>query len=296
VPESHSSSRSSHGASIFPPSGEGQPGAGLRLRVLRSLPVGHQQYLFEEIRKLCADYLRRNRVPPSQMTPEELVSEVWLKLLGAVSVEADTPQIPGEAVAWSTDSESPERDGRIVWLIQEIGGSEAIAHRREDILRQRHGRAQPGLGRRLVQSDPEDEFPDTDSELGGPRAIEAGDAYSAWRGLLIAADLEFREHEDASMLLRLMSDVPDILDDSSGRHWPVQKMIALLNDHFPPPSWDGDRVDNAKRRLVKWINRLMLKNGLDTIDLEALFARLARQKDRGEGTLPLSPHRPTMTS
>jgi hypothetical protein len=148
----------------------------------------------------------------------------------------------------------------------------------------------------MVQADPEHEVPDTGSELGGARAIEAGDADSAWRGLLLAANLEFREDEDASMLLGLMSDVPDVLDESPGRQWPIQRIVALLNDRFSPPLWDGDRVDNAKRRLVKWITRLMLKNGLNAIELEAVFASLARQKDRGERIPPFSTHRPFMTS
>jgi hypothetical protein len=62
--------------------GRGASHGELRLRVLGSLPRSHQQYLFEEIRKLCVDYLRNRRVPASEMTPEELLSEVWQKLLG----------------------------------------------------------------------------------------------------------------------------------------------------------------------------------------------------------------------
>jgi hypothetical protein len=35
----------------------------------------------------------------------------------------------------SIDPEAPEHDGRVVWLIDQIGGSAEISHRREDILR-----------------------------------------------------------------------------------------------------------------------------------------------------------------
>jgi len=56
-------------------------------------------------------------------------------------------------------------------------------------------------------------------------------------------------------------------------------VVVQLNNRFPPRTWTGDRVDNAKRRLLKWIKRLMRKNGLDEVDLEALFARVARQQE-----------------
>ena len=60
---------------------------------------------------------------------------------------------------------------------------------------------------------------------------------------------------------------------------------------FPPRTWTSDRVDNAKRRLLKWISRLKRKNGLDGVDLEALFARVARQQERGSPTSPNRLHR-----
>ena len=68
------------------------------------------------------------------MTPKELVSEVWVKLLGTVTLDEEglTPGIPAN---WSVNANAPERDGRVVWLIKEIGGSDAIGHRHEDILR-----------------------------------------------------------------------------------------------------------------------------------------------------------------
>jgi hypothetical protein len=58
-----------------------------------------------------------------------------------------------------------------------------------------------------------------------------------------------------------------------------KKIVTLLKERIPPPTWNSDRVDNAKRRLLTWINRLMRKNGLDATDLEALFARVARERE-----------------
>jgi hypothetical protein len=81
-----------------------------------------------------------------------------------------------------------------------------------------------------------------------------------------------------------MDKFRDVLEDSSGQ-WPIKVMVVMLNEHFPPPTWTGDRVDNAKRRLIKWIKGLMQKNGLDATDLEALFARVARRIESEEGSL-----------
>jgi hypothetical protein len=100
-----------------------------------------------------------------------------------------------------------------------------------------------------------------------------------WGGFLATADLVFPQNDDVSMLLRLIADNPGILGNSSSGRWPVTLMVKLLNSRFPPPSWSDDRVDNAKRRLIIWIYRLMRKNGLDATDLEGLFARVARQRE-----------------
>ena len=278
------SGRNNHGASVLPSTEGGGVGitrGELRLRVLRSLPQTHQRYLFEEIQKLCRSYLQNRRVPASEMTPKELVSEVWVKLLGTVSLDNDEAEglTPGIPANWSVNANAPERDGRVVWLIKEIGGSDAIAHRREDILRQRYGRSLPGRGRRMVQPGNEDEDFGTEPDPGQPGMLQELDARRVWRGLLVTADLQFERHDDISMLLRVLADVPDILEGSTGGQWPVKKIVTLLNERFPPPTWNSDRVDNAKRRLLTWVNRLMRKNGLDATDLEALFARVARERE-----------------
>ncbi len=296
--ESQASNRNGDRAASSPPPSDGGGGLArghLRLQVLWSLPEGHQRYLFDEVHKLCRTYLRRQRVPPSEMTPEELISEIWQKLLGTVSLlDAETsdcfPVNPGE---WSVDLRAPERDGRVVWLIEEIGGSEALGHRCEDILRQRYGRSLPGGGRRIAQLSNENEI---DPDPGGAEPLEETDARYVWRGLLATADVVFPQSDDVSMLLRLMAEDPGILGVSSARRWPVRLIVTLLNSRFPPPTWTEDRVDNAKRRLINWISRLMRKNRLDATDLEAVFAKVARRQEGGEREIQIDLHLATLVS
>jgi hypothetical protein len=290
VPESQFSSRNTHGASVSPsPARSGEEGvarAELRLRVLLSLPATHQHYLFEKVRVLCSAYLRKEGVPLSELTSRELLSEVWLKLLGTVSLDETKEFTEPE---WTVDTH-PERDGRVVWLVQEIGGAGAIAHRHEDIRRERFGRARPEVGRPIVQPGIEDET-DEGSDPDQPIPLQQEDADRVWRGLLATANKQFPQHDDVSMLLRLMNDVRDILEVSSSQ-WPVNRMVALLNQRFPPPPWTDRRVDNAKKRLLKWISQLMLKNGLDVTDLEALFAGVAQREDNSKRVPPTTLHRP----
>jgi hypothetical protein len=235
---------------------------------------------------LCENYLRRKHVSAAEVTPEELLSEIWEKLLGTVSLDSDETEesattLPAE---WSVNPDVPERDGRVVWLVREIGGFDAIAHRHEDLRRKRHGRFQDGRGRPIKQLDDEDEPIESPSNLDVPSTLQQADAHRTWRGLLITANQQFQKHDDVLMLLRVMDDVRDLLDESTSQ-WPIKRMVGLLNERFPTFSWTADRVDNAKRRLVNWINRLKQRNGLDTTDLEGLFARVARRQGRGEQVL-----------
>src|SRR5262249_35911460 len=131
VPESALSSGNNLRTSPPPHSAGGHGGEAtrgeLRLRLLCSLPQSHKRYLFSEIQSLCSDYLRKNRIPVDQITTDELASEVWLKLLGTVSPSNDE-EMTLRPEDWILD-DRPERDGRVLWLIQEIGGWVAIAHR-----------------------------------------------------------------------------------------------------------------------------------------------------------------------
>jgi hypothetical protein len=245
------------------------------LRVLWTLPQAHQNFLFHEICGMCRNCLRSKPEDASEISSEELVSEVWAKLIASITVPNDSEEIGSPNPSdWTIDPQVPENDGRVIWLIREIGGPRALAHRCEDIRRRRWGRATPGVGRPIVQPP---EFPDIETvpDEGG---LGPADAVNIWRGVLITAERTFQPDDDVWKLLRMLVTFPAVLDEVSGSRWPVRKLIAILNAEFSPPLWSDDRVENAKKRLLSWIQRLMRKNGLDATELEALFARVARQQ------------------
>jgi hypothetical protein len=248
------------------------------LRVLGTLPQGHQAFVFREIGGLCRHYLRGKPEDASEISSEELVSEVWAKLIGSISMPdpndaAQKSNFPDPS-DWTTDPHVPENDGRVVWLIREVGGYRALAHRCEDIRRRRWGRATPGVGRPLVQPA---ELPaiEADPDEGG---LGPADAVNIWRGVLITAERTFQPDDDVCKLLRMFAKAPGVLDGSHKSRWPVGKLVTILNAKFSPPPWSDDRVENAKKRLLNWVQRLMRQNGLDATDLEAVFARVARQQ------------------
>jgi hypothetical protein len=76
----------------------------------------------------------------------------------------------------------------------------------------------------------------------------------------------------------MLAKVPGVLDGSAGSRWPVGRLVTILNAEFSPPPWSDDRFENAKKRLLNWVQRLMRQNGWDPTDLEAVFARVARQE------------------
>jgi hypothetical protein len=260
------------------PGGQIEARGELRLRVLRSLPVLHQRYLFEEIRKRCSWYLRSRRVSGAEVTIEEMLSEVWKKLLSNISIQAEHTSSPFEES--SVDLTAPDRDGRIVWLIEEIGGPEAMSHRYEDILRQRYGRSTAEAGRPMVQPDGDEEF---ESIVGAsePQVEIVEVARLAWLGLNILAERRFSPDDDVSMLLYLFKETPDLFEEAAKGRWPINDIVSNLNIIFPDPSWRVDRVENAKKRLVNWIAHLRQKNGFDQVDLEALHVRVGKEFQRG---------------
>jgi hypothetical protein len=224
---------------------------------------------------LCSDYLGRNRIPAQEINADELVSEVWLKLVGTATLPNDKDLPALNPADWSMDPHTPEGDGRIVWLIEEIGGSKAIPHRHADARRRLFGRG----GRATVQIGGDEDSIEIDPCPEHDTNLRAADARCEWLGLLAVAGKEFGPEEDVAKLLGLLTREPDIFDESSGTQWPIKKLVALLNEHFPPPDWKDRRVEDAKRRITNWINRLMKKNALDAIGLEDLFARVARQQE-----------------
>jgi hypothetical protein len=188
---------------------------------------------------VCRDFLRNRGVPSSELTAEELLSEIWQKLLGTVSVGAgETIDLcSGDLTQVSIDPDVPERDGRVVWLVEEIGGAMAIAHRREDILRARFGRASTGNGRPLVQPQGDSVFTDIASDADAAGTLEAADGRRVCRGLLAMIALEFAPSDDLSMLLRLLSEQPGLLQDSPGGQWPITDIVNQLDKRFAPPAW-----------------------------------------------------------
>ena len=116
---------------------------------------------------------------------------------------------------------------------------------------------------------------ETDPDEGG---LGPADAVNIWRGVLITAERTFQPDDDVWKLLRMLAKVPGVLDGSHGSRWPVGGLVTILNAEFSPPPWSDDRVENAKKRLLNWVQRLMRQNGLDATDLEAVFARVARQQ------------------
>jgi hypothetical protein len=263
------------------------------LRVLWTLPQAHQTFVFHELGGLCRHYLRSKPDDASEISSEELISEVWAKLIRSMTMPdpsdaAERSDFPDPS-DWTIDPQAPENDGRVVWLIREIGGPRALAHRCEDIRRRRWGRATPGGGRPMVQPS---EFADIETapDDGG---LGQADAVNIWRGVLITAERTFQPDDDVCKLLRMLAKVPEVLERSHGSRWPVGKLVTILNANFSPPPWSDDRVENAKKRLLNWVQRLMRQNGLDATDLEAVFARVARQQvqqqmpamDSGEANL-----------
>jgi hypothetical protein len=97
---------------------------------------------------------------------------------------------PAAAPEWSVDPDVPERDGRVEWLIREIGGSNALAHRHGDILRERFGRSRPEGGRRIDQLI-ENKITEAGLDSGQPEPLQHIDADRVWRGLLATATNNF---------------------------------------------------------------------------------------------------------
>ena len=173
---------------------------------------------------MCRDFLRNRGVPSSEMTPEELLSEIWQKLLGTVPTgSGDTVELySNDLTQVSIDPDVPERDGRVVWLIEQIGGSMAMAHRREDILRRRFGRASGGSGRPLVQPHDDAMFSDIVSDADAARSLEASDQRRVWRGLLAMVELELSRATTFSCCCGLCPSSPDCCrmhPVDSGRSW-----------------------------------------------------------------------------
>jgi hypothetical protein len=257
-------------------------GGAARLSVLNSLPRQHQDYFFEAIRRMCAAYVASRGTPVAQRESEslELFSEVMAKLLGATSSgegqqaahkEYDEPK------ADLTAHKDPKQDGRVAWLVAEIGGRQALAHRHEDIRRRLYGRWREG-GYKVEQL-ADEHVADLAVDPIDPHDDE--DNRRAWRGLLAAAKTEFEPHEDVSVLLNLLASDMEI-QAGFGSEWPVSQIVDTLNRSKPSRPWNDDRVDNAKKRLRGWIGRIRRKYNVEPADLMHIFAQYARKQEMME--------------
>jgi len=291
----------------------------MRLKVLNSLPRRHQNYLFNEISRLCRAFIFSSDIPSADREAEtrELFSEVMAKLLGAASLdsdevaelESDRRVINGEDPDQLQDPEGsaepvrefpvsaivddvPARDQRVAWLIREVGSRRAIAHRYEDLRRQRWGRWRGSSYRTvqisaLTEANAETQAADEVLAAHADRSFQARaepedphdaeDTRRVWRGLLALAKCQFGLHEDVSLLLELLAQDQEI-QASFGAEWPIARIVNALNQRHPHPRWTDDRVDNAKKRLRNWIGRLKQQHGLDANDLRDLLARYGRRE------------------
>jgi hypothetical protein len=295
-----------------------------RLRVLNELPQQHRDYFCGEIRTMCSKFVASLGIPMPDRESEtlELFSEIMAKLLGATSRRAqhgtrppslnsddektesplddrdeddEFPEAPDALPTnWVIDNADPKKDGRVAWLIEEIGGRRAMSHRLEDMRRRRWGRWQES-GYREVQisalqlgttADAADEG-ETLGRLADPSHSlqdepedphHDRDRRRVWTGLLALAEAQFKTNDDVSVLLRLLAYDGEV-QAAFGSEWPIRQIVHALNAAYPNPVWNDDRVDNAKKRLRNWIARIKRDQGLDATDLMALFARYARERE-----------------
>jgi hypothetical protein len=180
------------------------------------------------------------------------------------------------------NEQDPTRDGRVIWLIDEICNRQALFHRHEDVRRRDRGGKWSGSGYPFVQVDDR-----VIEQLGGhydpaddhADSLDAEDCRSAWHGLRKMVEHQFGPHDDVPALVRALAEDADV-QESFGSQWPVAKIVRVLNGREAGSAWNDDRVENAKKRLTKWIVRMKRSQGLDAIDLRALFARYARETER----------------
>lgn len=246
------------------------------------------------------------RVAGSERQSEiaELVSEVMAHLLRATSVcwsenmdahgalpASGTEEVlasggatPG-AVPWlkkgQIDERDSRRDGRVIWLVDAICNRPALFHRYEDVRRRDRGGKWDGAGYPLVQADDqmiERLRGEADPAEDQHAALHAEDSQRAWRGLVEMVERQFGPRDDVPALVRLLAEDPDV-QEAFGSQWPIARIARALGERDPRSAWNDDRVENAKRRLTKWIAGVKRAQGLDAIDLRALLVRYARENE-----------------
>jgi hypothetical protein len=276
-------------------------GAQLRLYAWSELPDRHRNEVCRQIRIRCEAFIGSVRVERGQRKTEidRLISEVVAHLLRATSLakdevakESEVPAVHTKAsqtepatpppwlVAGRPDPLEPTRDARVIWLIDETCNRQALFHRYEDVRRRDRGGKWDGTGYPLVSVDEQ-----TIEQLSGhydpaeddANSLQVEDSRRAWSGLMHLAEHQFGVTDDVVALVQILAKDRDT-QDSFGSQWPIGKIVRALNAGEPQASWTDDRVENAKRRLTKFIIRFKQEHGLDAVDLRALLARYARQR------------------
>ena len=272
-------------------------GAQLRLYAWGQLPDRHRNEVCRQVRMRCEAFIGSVRVERGQRKTEvdRLVSEVVAHLLRAtmlhkdetvmdIDVSADQLMAPSAPPPWLVsgriDDFEPVRDARVIWVIEETCNRQALLHRYEDLRRRDRGGKWDGSGYPLVAVDEQ-----TMEQLSGhydpaedaAGSLEAEDSRRAWIGLMHLAEHHFGAGDDVVALVQVLARDRET-QESFGSQWPIGKIVRALNAGGPQVSWTDDRVENAKRRLTKFISRFKQEHGLDAVDLRALLARYARQR------------------
>jgi hypothetical protein len=273
----------------------------LLLRIWKELPERHRNAVCGQIRRRCEAFIALAQIERSERAAEtdKLVSEVVAHLLRAASIHwderrdrqpaieltrSDLVSAASDQLPWAArgpmDEHEPARDGRVVWLLDEICNRRALSYRYEDLRRRDRGGKWDGTSYPLVQLDD-----GTIEQLGGHHdpshdqndSLHAEDTERAWQGLVKMVQQQFGPDDDVPALVHLLARDRDI-QDAFGSQWPIGRIVRALNARDPQAAWNDDRVENAKRRLIKWIARVKRAHGLDATDLRALLAGYARQR------------------
>jgi hypothetical protein len=302
-----------------PPEWSGMTGAQLRLSAWSELPDRHRNEVCRQIRMRCEAFINSVRIERSLRGGEtdRLVSEVVAHLLRATSLpkegrkeglrmDGESPaeqsdvvvasgpanSAPAGALPWlisgRLDQYEPMRDARVIWVVEETCNRQALFHRYEDVRRRDRGGKWDGSGYPLVAVDEQ-----TLEQLSGhydpaeeeTDALQAEDSRRAWDGLVHLAVHHFGGKDDIVALVQVLANDRDT-QESFGSQWPISKIVRALNAKEAQAVWNDDRVENAKRRLAKFIIRFKEEHGLDAVDLRALLARYARQRHAAIGRVP----------
>jgi hypothetical protein len=286
-------------------------GSQLRLYAWSELPDRHRNEVCRQIRMRCEAFISSVRVDRSQRKAEidRLVSEVVAHLLRATSLPkgemaketalpavqpapSDTGRInpnltaqPPWLASGRVDAFEPARNPRVLWVVEETCNRQALLHRYEDVRRRDRGGKWDGSGYPLVAVDDQ-----TIEQLSGhydpaqneTDSLHAEDTRRAWIGLMHLAGHHFGANDDVVALMQVLAQDRET-QESFGTQWPIGKIVRALNAQPSRVPWNDDRVENAKRRLTKFILKFKQEHGLDAVDLRALLARYARQRHVSAG-------------